>query len=245
MASNVTVVLTNYKRTANLFPIMRAFKAQSVEPDSFVLVDNHPPEESEFEAGRVLSRKFEDVYRFTVNAGPSCRFIGAVFAKTKYTLFYDDDMVPAKYMLESFINSASDLNDQFATLGGIARFVHEGAVRSRNVARSARRCRPVDVTCRAHFMLTEHVPYAIADRIRCQQDGMSGAVLRNDDVFLSLGVQLATGFSSYLSRKTGKADRINSKDLAAPFAVGFNKDHHSSRAELVRWYMRQGWDVIR
>ena len=245
MPSNVTVVLTNYKRTGNLFRIVRAFKAQSVRPDSFVLVDNHPPLEYEFAAGRVLSRKFEDVYRFNVNAGPSCRFVGAVFNKTKYTLFYDDDMVPAKYMLESFINSASDLNDRFATLGGIARFVHEGEVKTRNVSRRVSRCRPVDVTCRAHFMLTENVPYAIADRIRCQQDGMSDAVLRNDDMFLSLGVQLATGFSSYLTRRTKKKDRINSKDLAAPFAVGSNEDHYSSRAELVRWYMRQGWDVIR
>jgi hypothetical protein len=211
-----------------------------------VLVDNHPEDEGQFAISEELASKFSDVYRFGVNAGPPCRFVGASFATTEFVLFCDDDMMPGKRAVEAYEEQSDALGGKFSTLSDVGRIyrgnMEQGyTILRRNVRRNTDAPSMTDMTCRAHFLYSEHVWIALRDRMRAAQEGATAAMLMNDDIFMSQGIQLETGWPSYVSRDVGHDAKLRHKDLPAPRALNSTADHHQSRDALVNWYGGRGW----
>ena len=251
MNERTTVILTNWKRPHNLPKIIAAFKGQTVMPAEMILVDNHPEGEPEFALSEELcsdayGREFTDVYRFETNAGPCCRFAGASFVTTEFVLFFDDDMIPGPEAIEAYQQQADDLNGEFATLSDVGRIYRGGAdkgytIRRGNCGRREDGPAKVDMTCRAHLVRSEYVAVAIRDRIRAAMDGGTVQMLRHDDIFLSQGIQLETGWPSYMSQNVGHDAKLRHKDLPAPHSGSGLPKHDQSRNDLVNWYGGKGW----
>tara|TARA_R110000824_G_scaffold120382_4_gene275649 strand:- start:3293 stop:4042 length:750 start_codon:yes stop_codon:yes gene_type:complete len=244
MSERTTVILTNWKRPGNLSKIIDAFQSQTVMPAAMLLVDNHPEEEPEF--AFVDTENFADVYRFETNAGPCCRFAGASFVTTEFVLFFDDDLMPGKGAIEAYQDQADRLNGEFATLSDVGRIYRGNAekgysIRRRNCRRKTDGPAKVDMTCRAHLVRSEYVSVAVRDRIRAAKDGATPSMLRHDDIFLSQGIQLETGWASYLARDVGHDAKLRHKDLPAPHSGNGLPNHDGSRNELVNWYAEKGW----
>lgn len=245
MSERTTVILTNWKRPQNLSKIIDAFQAQTVLPAEIILVDNHPEEEPEFAfAGSDL---VDDIYRFETNAGPCCRFAGASFVRTEFVLFFDDDMMPGEKAIESYQQQADELNGEFATISDVGRIYRQGksdgkySIRRRNCRRKVDGPVKVDMTCRAHLVRSEFVSVAVRDRIRAATSGATAEMLRHDDIFLSQGIQLETGWASYLAKNVGHDGKLRHKDLPAPHSGNGLPNHDQSRNELVNWYSERGW----
>ena len=233
-SSNTTVVLTNWKRHFNLPTIVNEFRAQTRQP-KIVVVDSHLDSSPEDRMPDDTASLFDDIYRVPDN-GPSSRFAGGLFADTKYVLFYDDDMIPGRSLIESIEKQACDLNDEFSTIGGVGRYVVRKRLRKANVRTTKFNPVAVDVTCRAHLILSESLSHAIHERIVATKDGLDASLLRNDDLFLSLGIQKWTGHASYIQGRQSPKSAVRLRELPAPFACNKNSDHRQSRADLLRWF---------
>jgi len=93
--SDVTAILLNYKRPANLPRLIASLKAQSV-PVEIVVIDNGMKSNPYTEYGVGL----------TWNAGPYVRYLVAALAKTPWVAFFDDDLCPGD---PDFIGDALDI----------------------------------------------------------------------------------------------------------------------------------------
>lgn len=241
----VTAILTNFKRPENLPKILDALDAQTVKAESVVLVDNHPPEQDEFEITSEVFDRFDDVYQFDQNAGPPCRFVAAAIPSTPLLLFLDDDLMPGPKAIEFAIATGDKLDWQFATLSQVGRN-YERCDKSkqlklprRNVKRH-RTARAVDMTCRVHLVQSRFMYAAFWMRNACLLDGADEHEMRHDDIFMSQGIQHATGYHSYLIPRSD-ADCDLKKDLPAPHANNGRENHNVSRATLIRRCEKLGW----
>jgi glycosyltransferase involved in cell wall biosynthesis len=255
MEPDHTIVLTSYKRPNNLPRVLNAVLNQTVPHTRLVLVDNSP---RQFHPSVKDTRAFDDVIRFEDNAGPCCRYFGAMFADTKYTLFLDDDMLVGNRFVEACYEAAKTVDDKFATISGIGRSTHRNKayrkdrtqqrikMLKRNVKRLEKQ-RGIDVTCRGHFFHSTSIGYAVKYYQMAKEQGLGKSVLRNDDMFLSLGSQLDTGFKSYMTGRLDNAAEtsMNRKELASPFACSGNDDHRISRNAVVKFFLEQGWRPLR
>ena len=261
MSADVLVMLTNWKRPGNLVPIARAMRAQSV-PVKIVVADNHPPvlagADDPFALPAEVADLADDVWRWTTNAGPPCRFAPALMRHDcKYTLFYDDDMVPGPRAVEHLLRTADQLDGQFATIGEIGRRFHgdagsgELSYVSRNI-----RCRAhpvaVDMTCRAHFVRSStiigaiHLKWAMLSiaHFSSTPNKVAEAVAIHDDILLCLGIQRDLGCPSYLIPQPTSSNTLKQSQLPSPWAVGARTEHITQRTSLIWWAEMAGWDRI-
>jgi GT2 family glycosyltransferase len=81
---DVTAVLVNYRRQANMPRLVAALKAQSI-PVDVIVVNN----------GAAAFKTVAMEVEYTWNAGPFARFLAAVYADTPWVAFFDDDICPA------------------------------------------------------------------------------------------------------------------------------------------------------
>lgn len=135
--SRVLVLLTNYKRPANLPLCIKAWREQSLAPASVVVVDNSPftvrgvvaeigNPHTEFYPRDEMSGYYpdkydgpDDVWRIKTNLGPLCRLWPALALapRYEYVLFADDDFLPGREGLLTAVQAAKSVNDKFATIG--------------------------------------------------------------------------------------------------------------------------------
>ena len=255
MEPDHTIVLTSYKRPENLKKVLGAVLKQTIPHSRLVLVDNSP---RQFHPLVQHTRAFDDIIRFEDNAGPCCRYFGAMFADTKYTLFLDDDLLIGHRFVEACYQAAETVDDKFSTISGIGRSTHRNKAwrrdnsqqRIKMLKRNVKRLevqRGIDVTCRGHFFHSTSIGSAVKYYQIAKKQGLGKSVLRNDDMFLSLGTQLDTGFKSYMTGRLDNAAEtsMNIKELPSPFACSGNDDHRSSRNSVVKFFLEQGWKPLR
>ena len=243
--NGVLAVVTNYKRPENVGKIVAALRNQTVPP-TVVVVDNAP-------AGlKSFCINADDVWRFTENHGPPCRWAPALMdLDHKYTLFLDDDLLPGPRAVEACLQAADELNDMFATLGVIGRrFTRDTKLgygyRRHNVSRCIGRMRCVDVTCRAHFIVTDRLVKtldlrnALFDQVEyCDIDSLR----IHDDILLCQSLQLGKrGYRSYLLRQSSDPEEsLCMKNLPAGKGVSSNPNHAADRTRLINYIAALGW----
>jgi len=251
---DVLVVLTNWVRPDNVVKIVSAFRSQTV-PVQLVLVDNSPHEYEEFwrEHPDTVSQ-LDDYWRFLNNAGPPCRFAPAWMRHDhKYVLFYDDDLLPGPRAVEYLLDMAESVKDAFATIGEIGRRFRQNASGewqyvARNIGRGPA-LTPVDCTCRAHFVCAEVMSLVLQWKwqllSRFGDDGhLEGdrrGWWREDDFLLSLGIQAAMRWPSYLTPAGPPETQLKYKGLPAPNAHCARQFHCTDRDRHINMAAAIGW----
>jgi hypothetical protein len=205
----VLVVLTNWRRPANLAACVVAWRDQSHPPARIVVVDNNPFHRPEPEAANWLDLGAADVWRINENLGPPCRFLPAVAHwDTPYVVFADDDLLPGREAIETCLRLIASRGDDFAVIGQEGRRFGRGDdgeyfYRYGNTPRAAHPVR-VDTTVRCHFTETSLVLAALSLRASMTDPPPGRAAVGSrlarvhDDLLLNLGVQRLTGRPSYV-----------------------------------------------
>jgi len=268
---SVLAVLTNYARPQNLPQIVRALRRQT-HPVKIVIVDNSPAKTASEDGDQHdltrIRKSVDDIWRFEQNAGPPCRFAPAFMQHDcSHILFLDDDMLPGFHAVEHLVNTATQLKNEFATLGEFGRRFH-GGNRSymqgfhgrgewRYVCRNVKRGHeptPVDMTCCAHFVRADMMQHVLSfkwDMIHkhgCDEDldGDRRGWWREDDMLLSLGIQQGTGLKSYLTPMPRRRVRMSLRQrmLAAPHAHSSRPHHLQDRTRFIHLALQSGWQSL-
>lgn len=265
----ILTVLTNYKRPANLPPVVDAFAAQTI-PADIVVVDNSPTcggINHSLESERINGnwrRHVKDFIRVRENLGPPCRFIPALaFHDYDYVYFHDEDMLPGPNALAHLLATANSpaINNEFATIGQYGRRFRGGPGDQkhpgrdftyvlRHTARSWDGLVPVDMTCNAHFVRADLVRHALNlkwDLINeFGKEAVRPHIDRHDDQLLCLGIQRATGWGSWLTQRIpddGESS-LRRKRLRDNDAACARPTHRQERTELARMAGRIGWKSL-
>ncbi len=115
--TNISVVLTLYKRGFTLKEQLEAIENQSIKPKEIILFVDSPTQQtiesptsdissifySPFlnEIPNDLLDKFDNIISVRYNIGVWGRFAGGLLAKSKFVCFFDDDTIPAHRWLEN------------------------------------------------------------------------------------------------------------------------------------------------
>lgn len=246
---SVLVVLTNWRRPCNLPQIISAFRGQTV-PVSIVVVDNSPGTGEEVYPNPLFAGA-DDVWRFRTNLGCPCHFAPAQsIYDCKYVVFCDDDLVPGNRAIEYLLQCAASVQDRFATIGQVGRQFRFRRRRTHYIAKNVVRLRsgmmPCDTTCRAHLVRTDLMHHVAAFRAKLiAQFGVSEVdplVGMHDDMMLSLGIQLGTGFSTYLTPYEKEPElRLKKSELDDSNAASARPQHRSERNRMIDLAIKVGW----
>jgi glycosyltransferase involved in cell wall biosynthesis len=254
VSDGVLLVLTNYMRPQNLPKCIRAWKGQTVQPQTVVVVDNSPapglnPVE---EYPSALLEGADDIWRFRQNLGPSCRFAPALLL-TGYTyiLFADDDLLPGPKALAYLLETARSLKNRFSTLGARGR-VFELSRNSDSVHRPAivtrERYTPshCDLTIRAHLVLAEYLPQILSYRqalIRSYGAEAETLAELHDDFVLCMGIQRASRLPSYVTPEEPESKQkliMHNVDRAL-HALHNRSGFAAERSRMIEMALRVGW----
>lgn len=255
--NSVLVVLTNYRRPDMVEEAAVALAKQSHRSD-IVIVDNHG-ESPQFAISDKTRDLAIDVWSFSANHGPPCRFAAAFLPHTyKYVYFHDEDMLPGTRAIEWLLSQASRLNDKFATLSECGRLFKLRSSsntldrNSWNYDRSGIKRTSngtyVDITVRAHLVQTKHMQFALSlkwDIISKHGIGViqRAGLHRHDDMLLSLGIQRACGYSSRLTSPSSADTSIRKHEqpVSEHDASIRRSSHAAERTELIRCAYDVGW----
>lgn len=201
--SDVLAVVTNYRSPATAANVVQALAPQDCD---VVVVDNSPrvtlSENHEFRGEAV--KLVKDVWRFTENLGPPCRFWPALATahRYRYVLFCDDDLKLGDQAVDLCLDTAAELEDRFATLGCNGRN-YAGDPPTTYVRRKVRpqpgKSTPVDLTCCYHFVRADMLNLVSGFRnLMARHLGADSPLLWEDDMLLCQGIQRYSGWPSFL-----------------------------------------------
>ncbi len=249
----VLLVLINYTRPHNMSTVLKAWREQTVLP-TIVVVDNSPIQESKFELTSFLAdnsgeqypkpalQDADDVWRISKNLGCSCRFYPALaLHHHKYVLFADDDHLPGKRAVEYLLFTAEVLKDRFTSIGQMGRdfrdttpyYLYKSVMKS---------CNPVqcDMVYRSQFFRQDLVHHIfplrsmLADKVN---------VDIHDDLLLNLGLQMGTGFPTYVTAaEKSQDDMVVATNLDQTGAVCSRPEHLKERNRFVEEARNCGWE---
>jgi hypothetical protein len=139
------------------------------------------------------------------------------------------------------LKHANLLRGQFATIGQVGRIYKDGTTYIvRDAPRAPSACRPVDLTCRAHFLHREDVQLALYLRDRLLQKGhrpkpgSEDDWTRHDDILLCHGIQANVGYPSYILPALADPEELIIKEnLPDPNAMHRRAGHLESRQHLI------------
>jgi hypothetical protein len=155
--------------------------------DRLVIVDNSG--EAYKNVGG-LSEFADDVWRWTRNSGPPCRWAPALIDfDCDFVLFADDDVVPAKDAAEKLTAEAKRRDDAFSTIGGHGRNFVDGRYVYGDSPHGV-----CDMTVQLHLVRRDLLPYALLFREKLLSVGAGQLCSVHDDVMLCLGIKRKTGF---------------------------------------------------
>ena len=233
----VEVVVINWKRPANVAAIVRALRDQSA-PCTITICDCH--DSPEFELPQEAHASADRLYRWEHNFGSFNRYVPLGAYDHKYTLFFDDDMLPGGRCVEHFLACAAELQ-AFGALGQIGRIVDaDGAYRSGNVARGWG-FTEVDILVRALFVPTSCLVHAL-QALTVLQAGDEP----EDDILLAVALAMYAGLGCYLTPvDPDPSTLVNMRELPSPYALSDRPTHEQARSQLTRRAVGLGWHPLR
>lgn len=235
---DVLAVVTNHKRPSQAAVVVRVLSEQDCE---VVVVSNATVKMNT--QGAVAGWPSHDEWAWARNSGPPCRFAPAWMHSHlyKHVLFVDEDLLPTDDCVANCVRAAGLLGDRFATIGCVGRNFRLGR-RPRYVRRNVRaedRIEQTDMTCRLHFVRADMCHLVLSMKHALLARGATEQQLWHDDMLLCLGVQLYTGWPSYVLPRPA----LRRKDLSDGGA-GFsaNPSHVEDRSNLIRMAIEAGWE---
>jgi glycosyltransferase involved in cell wall biosynthesis len=114
--SDITAILTVYRRPHTLIEQLEALQSQSYPPTQIIIWKNHYD-------GIVLPEiplhlmKNVDIINSTRNFGVWARFAVGLLARTSYVAVFDDDTIPGRQWFENCLTSMSIREGLYGTIG--------------------------------------------------------------------------------------------------------------------------------
>lgn len=232
-AKTVEVVITNWRRPANVRQIMEAFCAQTA-PCRITLIDAaDAPQALDAKTLQLADRHF----RFSHNFGGVNRYIPALGYHADYTYFHDDDMLPGPRVIEHFLEHAAR-TPEFSVLGQFGRILTaEGRYIIGDTPRYPDKCKPVDFLVRGYFIKThdlQHIwPFAKALNLEIQDC--------EDDLLLCCALAVGTGKPCLVTPLCDVASSMAARYLPEPSALSRRHDHLTRRECFLKAAQRAGW----
>lgn len=207
-------VLTNWKRPQNVMECVDAWRPQV---DRLVVVDNAPfnpnpanenvpyPFELYSKYAADESNGLYDVWRWTENSGPPCRWAPALIDghNFDYVVFADDDLIPVPDAVSKMLNRARVMDNAFSTIGTEGRDFRQSYMDKKYYTyKYGNAPGPVvDLTVRMHFVRASLLYLALAYRTHlCERFGDEARKLCSvhDDFLLCHGIRYKTRFPSMI-----------------------------------------------
>lgn len=116
MSTDITVVLTVYRRPHTLIEQLEAIQNQTVSPVS-ILIWKNQYDNIEIPSIPDHLKKNVDIIISTRNFGVWARFSVGLLANTKYIAVFDDDTIPGKKWFENCLNSMNIREGLYGTIG--------------------------------------------------------------------------------------------------------------------------------
>ncbi len=228
---DVEVVITNWKRPANVKRIIERFRAQSIDCALTICEAG----QGEFALESETLKEADNVYRFRENYGPFTRFIPSANYTHKYTYFHDDDMLPGVKAIEHFTSAMEHFNEA-AALGQIGRLVRE-KYDGRNVPRQEEAFIPVDMLVRGYCVRSEE----LVNLTRFQRR-LGIPHPREDDMVLALAIHAFSDRKIFLTPTFGDVHQLmNVEELPCPHALSTAGRHYSDRDS----FWKRGIEIVR
>jgi len=212
-------------------------------PSRVIIADNHPEDESECAFPDELRQHVHDVFRWTVNAGASCRFTPAYATNDcEWTIFHDDDIVCQPRTFESLLKYAGELgNVATISLRGQDVIRHQdGVILNKRVVRSGN-VDMVDVTNNIHLVKTKHLAYVQLFKWELIENFGYHQCLFHDDLLLSFAIQKHTGYRSWVIPYRLPKSRIHMRIGPNPHAMSAQLGHLKVRNDFVNMAIQLGW----
>lgn len=259
MSSGILVVITNYSRPQNLPDVIRAWREQTV-PSKIVVVDNSPINSQTGREGYPSGNfdQADDVWRMQTNFGCPCHFYPALAEyKFRYVMFADDDFIPGSKALAKLLVLADASGGRFATIGqfdAARNFLLSMQPGKRYSGRSVPHCSPnswvkAHITCRGHLVRQDLLYHAIPFRNKLvEKFGGEAENLCNihDDFLMCLGIQMGTGFCSWMGGRPEDPDeRLYKVNLDTPndkTSLWKRPTHFQERNRMVDMALEIGWN---
>lgn len=116
MSSDISCILTTWRRTKNLGRQLQALSTQSLRPDHIVLWHN---EASLCPLSPEIAKQFNNVVSSRQNLGVWPRFLFGMELQTKYICMFDDDTIPGTGWLANCMTQMAKTPGLYGTVGVI------------------------------------------------------------------------------------------------------------------------------
>lgn len=213
----VEVVVANWKRPANIPRVLEALRAQTV-PVTCTLTDASPEAHP-----AVIHDAWDRVFTMP-NMGAWNRIAICGAYGHEYTLFVDDDVIPAPNMVERFLSCADALGDRFACLGFRGRRYKWGTIEIHDFPQM-NEC--MEWIAQIYFLKTRDIYWTLHELHRC---GLKVKLPSNHfDAIMCYGITRHTGQPCYV---IPQPDGM-SYDLPENDAVSKNEGYEASLIQTI------------
>lgn len=234
---SVEVVVVHYKRPDNIPDIIHALRAQTANP-RITLIDAHPSREFVLKPG---SPKADRTIELSHNFGGFNRYVPLGAYQCDYTLFLDDDLVPAPRCVEHFLECAK-MRPGFGVMGQIGRVFPSGQINQTDTLRD-NNFHKVDAVVRAYFVETCRL-VSLSRMVWKLKPMMGGeTTINHDDLLLCAALRLS-GRDVLVTPDITPDAQVNSRELPAPYALCKRPEHSSERQEFLNQVQSIGWRSV-
>ena len=223
-------VMVNWRCPSNIRRIVAVLATQR-EHCAVTLIDAAP--DSQFAVDEKTRREVEQFIVLRENHGGFNRFASLPLLHVPFIYFHDDDMLPGRHLLRTFLHFAKE-HPNFGLLGQDGRVIAGAEYSSESIC-AAGSVREVDFVVRGYFLRRE----ALFEL--CRLLGELGAPDSPcDDLAMGAAVRRA-GFKIGVVPCASPHERMNVQELPAPYAVSGEPGHHSRRTDFLQLLRKTGW----
>lgn len=226
--AEVEVIIINYRRPRNVAEIVPAIHNQSLSV-KITIVDASPDNSLPASAAKIADR----VIRLERNYGGYNRYVNASQFDKEFSFFIDDDILPGRRCVESFLSHAL-AHPEYGVLGQAGRIVVGGKYNVKN-HRAKKDMLEVDFVVKGYFVRREILEWQKQWKQRLELKDV-----REDDLLVCSAAQRA-GFKVGVIPVTSVDEKMDVKHLPAPFATSGNSKHISYRTAFIQNLLIHGW----
>lgn len=231
----VEVVIINWKRPHNVAKIVEALRHQTV---SCIITICDCSVSEEFRLDVQTRSKVNKIFSSNYNLGGFNRYVPIGSFSETYTLFLDDDILPGKKCIETYLCAAQKCPD-FGVLGQIGRTLLRDNI-----------YRPIDTILGSEFVETDFVIRAYFVKTRYLYNilkfkwhiGYMETSLIEDDLLLCTSMQYYENLSCYLIPfNEDRETLVNKEELTNEHSLCSREDHYLIRSIFIKRALLYGW----
>lgn len=234
----VEVIIINWKRPKNVAKIVDALLDQTV-PCIITVYDCSPSEE--FHLDNVTRSKVNRVFQSSFNNGGFNRYIPMAAYSSIYSFFIDDDVLPGRKCIETYLKSAKD-HPNFGVLGQIGRTLSaDNKYRPKNI-RLSENFIETDFVIRGYFVKTRYLYNVLRFKWFL---GYFETDFIEDDLLLCSSLKYYENLSCYLIPFNGDRETlVNKEELSDDYSLSSRTNHYYERTQFIKRIMFYGWKPL-